>query len=71
MVKTKTASPPKARVETFAPKPKLKVVKAVYSMKCLVTEKADNVKINNVFLPDKGQFFKYAGLNQVWVPKKV
>ena len=30
MVKTNTASPPKARVETFAPKPKHKVVKDVY-----------------------------------------
>ena len=54
------------------PKPKQKVVKAVYKVKCSVTEKIDNVvKVKNVVLPDKGQFFKYVGPNQVWVPKKV
>ena len=71
-VKSKTASPPKARVETFVPKPKLKFVKAVYKVKCSVTEKIDHVvQVKNVILSEKGQFFKYAGPNQVWVPKKV
>ena len=74
--RAKTASPPKARKETYVPKPKQKVVKAVYKVKCSVTEKvhsvkSNDVKIKNVVLPDKGQFFKYAGPNQVWVPKKV
>ena len=70
-VKTKTASPSKVRVETFIPKPKQKFVKVVYKVKCPVVEKVDVVKIKNVVLPDKGQFFKHVGPNQVWVPKKV
>ena len=36
-----------------------------------VVEKAENIKVKNVVLPDKGQFYKYVGPNQVWVPKKV
>ena len=58
-------------METFVPKPKQKLVKAVYKVKCSVSEKIDIVKSDNIVLPDKGQFFKYAGPNQVWVPKKV
>ena len=58
--------------ETFVPKPKQNVVKAQYKVKCSVTEKIDPiVQVKNVILPDKGQFFKYVGPNQVWVPKKV
>ena len=54
------------------PKPKQNVVKAQYKVKCSVTEKIDPiVQVKNVILPDKGQFFKYVGPNQVWVPKKV
>ena len=68
--RSKTASPPKARKETFVPKLKHKFVKAVYKVKCSVAEKVENIKVKNVVLPDKGQFFKYAGPNQVWVPKK-
>ena len=68
-VKSKTASPPKVRKETYVPKPKQKVVKAVYRVKCSVPEVVA-VKFKNVVLPDKGQFFKYSGPNQVWVPKK-
>ena len=53
-------------------KPKQKVVKAVDKVKRSFTEKIDNiVKVKNVVLPDKGQFFKYARPNQVWVLKKV
>ena len=70
-VKTKTASPPKVRVKTFVPKPKQKFVKAIYKVKCPVVEKVDVVKIKNIVLPDKGQFFKHVGPNQVWIPKKV
>ena len=55
----------------YVPKTKQKVVKAMYKVKCSVTEKDDSVKIKNVVLPDKGQFFKCVGHNQVWVPKKV
>ena len=40
-VKSKTASPPKARMETFVPKPKQKVVKAVYKVKGSVSEKVN------------------------------
>ena len=58
-------------MKTFAPKPKQKFVKAVYKVKCSVSEKTDSVKSDNTVLPDKGQFFKYVGPNQVWVPKKV
>ena len=69
--RSKTASPSKARKETFVPKLKQKFVKAVYKVKCSVIEKVETIKIKNVVLPDKGQFYKYAGPNQVWVPKKV
>ena len=58
-------------VETFVPKPKQKVVKAVYKVKCPIVEKVDFVKIKDVVLPSKGKFFKYVGPNQVWVLKKV
>ena len=56
---------------THVPKPKQKFVKAVYKVKCSVNEKIDSVKSDNTVLPEKGQFFKYAGHNHVWVPKKV
>ncbi|KAL8098292.1 hypothetical protein AgCh_031164 [Apium graveolens] len=68
--RSKTASPSKARKETFVPKLKQKFVKAVYKVKCSVIEKVETIKIKNVVFPDKGQFYKYAGPNQVWVPKK-
>ena len=71
VVENKTASPPKKRVETFVPRPKQKFVKVVYKVKCSVSDKTDSVNNDNVVLPDKGQFFKYAWPNQVWVPKKV
>ncbi|KAL8125555.1 hypothetical protein AgCh_013006 [Apium graveolens] len=69
--RSKTTSPSKARKETFVPKPKHKFVKAVYKVKCSVVEKVETIKVKNVVLPDKGQFYKYTGPNQVWVPKKV
>jgi hypothetical protein len=47
------------------------VTKAVYRVKCPVLVLDKVVKIKNVVLPDKGQFFKYSGPNQAWVPKKV
>ena len=54
------------------PKPKQNDVKAVYKVKCSVTKKIDHVvQVTNVILPYKGQFFKYVGPNQFWVPKKV
>ena len=71
VVDNKTASSPKKRVETFVPKPKQKFVKAVYKVKCSFSDKTDSVKSDNTVLPDKGQFFKYAEPNQVWVPNKV
>ena len=52
-------------------KPKQPRAKTEYRVKCPVLISADDVKIKNVVLPDKGQFFKYAGPNQVWVRKKV
>ena len=70
-VESKTASSPKSRVKTFPPKPKQKVVKATYKVKCSVSDKTDSVKSDNNVKPDKNQFFKFAGPNQVWVPKKV
>ena len=68
--RSKTASPPKARKETFVPKPKHKSDKAVLKVKCSVIENVENSEIKNVVLPDKGQFYKYAGPSQAWVPKK-
>ena len=47
-VKSKTVSPPKSRVETFVPKPKLKFVKAVYKVKSSVNEKFNVEKVNVV-----------------------
>ncbi|KAL8103453.1 hypothetical protein AgCh_027874 [Apium graveolens] len=52
-----TVIPPKARKMTFMPKPKQKFVKAVYKVKCPVIEKVENIKVKNVVLPDKGQFY--------------
>ena len=65
VVENKTASPPKRRVETFVPRPKQKFVKAGYKLKCSFSDKTDSVNSDNVVLPDKGQFFKYVGTNQV------
>ena len=71
VVENKTASSPKRRVKTFPPKPKQKFVKATYKVKCSVSDKIDSVKSDNTVKSDKNQFFKFAGPNQVWVPKKV
>ena len=68
LLRTRLLVPPKKRVETFVPRPKQKFVKAVYKVKCSVSDKTDS---DNVVLRDKGQFFKYVGPNQVWIPKKV
>ncbi|KAL8133025.1 hypothetical protein AgCh_008470 [Apium graveolens] len=54
---SKTASPSKVRKETFVPKLKQKFVKAVYKVKCSVIEDVETIKIKNVVLPDKGQFY--------------
>jgi hypothetical protein len=42
----------------------------VYRVKCPVLV-VNNIVVKNVVLPNKGQFFKYAGPNQIWVRKKV
>lgn len=69
-VKSKTVSPPVVKKETVVPKPKQKVVKAVYRIKGTVKDVVAKVlKIGSVVQPEKGQFFKYAGPNQLWVPK--
>ena len=52
-------------------KPKQPRAKTEYRVKCPDLTSANVVKIKNVILPDKGQFFKNAGPNQVWVRKKV
>jgi hypothetical protein len=71
VVRSTTACPPKARMETYAPKLKQPIVKAVYRVKSPVVVKENVVRVKNIVLPDKGQFFKYSGPNQAWVPKKV
>ena len=71
LLRTRLLAPPKRRVETFVLRPKQKFVKAVYKVKCSASDKTDSVNSDNVVLPKKGQFFKYVGLIQVWVPKKV
>ena len=68
---SRTSNPPKVMVKTWTPKLKPKSVKAVYRVKCAVPVKDVIVKIKNVVLPDKGQFFKYSGPNQIWVLKEV
>ena len=50
-VKTKTSSPHKVRMETFVPKPKQKVVKAVYKVKCSVVEKVNVLKTKTASPP--------------------
>ena len=69
-VKTKTTNPPQTRVDSFIPKPTQKCVKAGYKWKRSYVKEVEVVLVKNVVLPDKGQFFKYAGPNQVWVPRK-
>lgn len=51
---SRTSSPTKGSVETWTPKLKPKVVKAVYKVKCPVPVDDVVVKIKNVVLPDKG-----------------
>jgi gag-polypeptide of LTR copia-type/Zinc knuckle len=67
----KTASPSMTGQIRQSPKLKQLVEKVVYRVKCPVLVKDVIIKIKNVVLPDKGQFFKCAGPNQVWVRKKV
>ena len=45
--------------------------KTVYKVKYSISDKTNSVNNDKVVLPYKGQFFKYVGPNQVWVPKKV
>ena len=49
--KTKTVGPPKVRVETFVPKPKQKVIKAVYKVKCSVVEKVNVIETKTTSPP--------------------
>jgi hypothetical protein len=53
------------------PKLKQSAAKTVYRVKSPVLAVDDVKTVKNVILPDKGQFFKYAGPNQMWVRKKV
>ena len=57
-VKSNTVSPPKVRTEKFVPKPKQKVVKAVYKVKCSVAEKV-NVVDNMTASPPKVRVEKF------------
>ena len=52
IVNSKTASPPKARMETSVPKPKQKSVKSIYKVKSSVSEKV-NVVENKTASPSK------------------
>lgn len=58
-------------VSKFLPKSVHKVVKTVYKEKGTVKAKVDTIRLGSIVKPNKGQFFKYAGPNQVWVPKKI
>ena len=69
--KTKTAGPSPIKKDTYVPKPKPKVFKAVCRKVSTVKVDADVIRTGSIVKADKGQFFKYAGPNQVWVPKKV
>ena len=69
--RAKTASPPRVRKETYVPKPKTKVYKAVVKEVSSVKSESNVSPKGSVVLPDTNQFFKYAGPNQVWVPKIV
>ena len=71
LLRTRLLVPLRKREKTFVPKPKHKFVKAVYKVKCSVSDKTNSVKSDNTVVPDKNQFFKFVGPNQVWVPKKV
>jgi hypothetical protein len=84
IVTSNKASPPKSKQQVVtaiyrvkqpvvSPVSKLKspATKTVYRVKCPVLVKEDKINVKNLVLPDKGQFFKHAGPNQVWVRKKV
>ena len=69
--RSKTASPSHVRKETYVPKPKTKVYKAVVKEVSSVKSEPNISPRGSVVLPDRNQFFKSAGPNQVWVPKNV
>ncbi|XP_063946117.1 uncharacterized protein LOC135151534 [Daucus carota subsp. sativus] len=68
--KTKTTGPSPIKKDTYVPKPKPKVFKAICRKVSTVKVDADVIRTGSIVKADKGQFFKYAGPNQVWVPKK-
>jgi hypothetical protein len=67
----KTVYRVKQLVVSNVDKIKQTVVKAVYRVKRPVLQVDNIIKLKDVVLPNKGQFFKYAGPNQAWVRKKV
>ena len=69
--RSKTASPTRVRKETYVPKPKTKVYKAVVKEVSSVKSEPSISPRGSVVLPNRNQFFKTAGPNQVWVPKTV
>uniref|UniRef100_A0A164VA75 CCHC-type domain-containing protein n=1 Tax=Daucus carota subsp. sativus TaxID=79200 RepID=A0A164VA75_DAUCS len=69
--RSKTASPTHVRKETYVPKPKTKVYKAVVKEVSSVKSEPSISPRGSVVTPDRNQFFKFAGPNQVWVPKNV
>ena len=64
-VKSKTASPPKARMKTFVPKPKQKYVKAVYKVKGTQSLKKSMLFRTRLLVPLRGGWrHLYQSLNR-------
>ena len=66
-VRSKTASPPKARVDTRVPKldSPVKVDKGKGKV-----EDLDNIEVNATISTTKSRVYRSAGPKQTWVPKK-
>ena len=65
------ASPLHVRKATYIPKSKTKVYKAVVKKVSSFKLESNISPRGSVVVPDRNQFFKFAGPNQVWVPKNV
>ena len=66
-VRSKTASPPKVRLDTRVPKldSPVKVDKGKGKV-----EDLDNIKVNATISTTKSRVYRSAGPKQTWVPKK-
>ena len=69
--RSKTASHSRVRKETYVPKRKTIVYKAVVKEVSSVKSESSISPRGSVVVPDRNQLFKFVGPNQVWVLKNV